>query len=76
MPQAVGVAASSIGDDMIEWPKTNRYCFQCKKVTKFILCDNCGKMYCSNHADVEVETEDYSSILGRYLVHLIRGKSC
>ncbi len=28
-----------------------RYCFHCKEVTRFLLCDNCSKYFCLNHAN-------------------------
>lgn len=36
----------------IEFP-IKKYCFYCKKVTKFITCINCGRRYCINHAKTE-----------------------
>ena len=48
-------------------PKTNRYCFHCKKVTLFIYCDNCGKMFCFNHA--AEEGGDWESGYKKYKYH-------
>jgi len=31
------------------WYKTY-YCPHCKKATKFLRCDNCGRFYCAEHA--------------------------
>jgi hypothetical protein len=37
-----------------------RYCFYCKKVTKFLYCDDCHHYYCTNHAYYESEGWEYS----------------
>lgn len=47
---------------------TNRYCFKCKRVTKFGYCDNCGKFFCLAHALEEVGG-DWESGYTTYLAH-------
>jgi hypothetical protein len=35
---------------IISWPANKwRYCLQCKGVTCFTYCDNCGRYFCLDH---------------------------
>ncbi len=33
----------------------NRYCFVCKKITRFTHCDNCSMYFCYEHCDFDKE---------------------
>jgi len=43
----------------------NHYCFGCKRVRLFELCDNCGKFFCPRCSGEwqEPELGDYGSII-------------
>ena len=51
-----------------DW-RIKRFCFHCKKVSEFILCDNCSHFYCVDHADIETEYGEYGSTISTYSVH-------
>jgi len=53
----------------IEPYEVNRYCFKCKTVTKFIVCGNCCKMFCSKHAESATEYDGMGWKLYDYLIH-------
>jgi len=39
-------------------------CFKCKRITKWLRCDNCNRFFCMRHAERDdAEYGDYGSIL-------------
>ena len=44
---------------------TKRYCFYCKKVTRFERCGSCDRYFCSEHAEEDgPELGDYGAVIG------------
>lgn len=49
----------------------SRYCFKCKAVRKFLLCDNCGVAFCidKSHCGWDAEYGDFGHKYYDYPIH-------
>ena len=70
------VACKNYFIKMDRYYNIKRYCFHCKKVTKFLRCDNCNKYFCLDHAEYDEERDDMGYFLFSYPLHLIKGEPC
>ena len=44
------------------------YCPHCKKTTRFMYCNNCGKYFCTEHAEWDEEWCDGHKLAGPYAI--------
>lgn len=47
----------------------NNYCFKCKSKQVFTYCDNCGKYFCTGHAELDYDYDELRDKSIQYYVH-------